>query len=641
MGGAIGGLRMARILVVDDEKEVVYIIKFVLEKAGHTVLTANNGAEALAVLGVEPSDPNAVIPDLVFLDVMMPIMDGHTASIRMLADSRTSKLPIIIETAYGDMLHLFEGAPNIAGYLQKPFNPRQIKEQVERPSPSPRPEMRVLSWPRQTASPLRPRGGDRRQIPEVVWLHRSRPSQASTHRNGPVRRRPKAAKATFEDAPRDPGKAAPRRFGTVSLSLKDYETARECFPWSKKNPKSAYVWWNQQGGFALEREDDLANDLTMAAEADKRDLRVWHRLDKYGPKASAQASGKIHKSIGTEELTPQPQRIVYAGRSSSIRGIARVHPKVDLLMGYSLKEDIQKNDTRGFTYFDVLEQTPSLGVRVRPMKRLDLEAEYGQAYFSDVESLGVGRQNFVRARVAGEWRHPWATFRAKGVRAPYYLRGGFNSTYFKVLRELSASGEIEKAGLGITWLLKGGHTGYSDRTNLVTWGSPAPRSTATISCAPGSPRAMTTTPAPATRRSRFAGYDGGGSPTGIARGLLPARPGLRTTTTTATSSRSLRRGHLLDPFARSSLEYHGEAADYRFPSRDAAPLTGPSTGALLAQDGGGRLVGALAWEHGWRATPAGLRRGGFLAETEHHRTEHFSTQLGAREPSACATNPGP
>ncbi|MFA6318363.1 MAG: response regulator [Elusimicrobiota bacterium] len=123
---------MARILVVDDEKEVVYIIKFVLEKAGHTVVTANNGAEALAVLGIEPSDPGAVVPDLVFLDVMMPIMDGHTAAVRMLADSRTAGLPIIVETAYGDMLHLFEGAPNVAGYLQKPFNPRQIKEQVEK-----------------------------------------------------------------------------------------------------------------------------------------------------------------------------------------------------------------------------------------------------------------------------------------------------------------------------------------------------------------------------------------------------------------------------------------------------------------------------------------------------------------------------
>ncbi|MBI5622247.1 MAG: response regulator [Elusimicrobia bacterium] len=123
---------MARILVVDDEKEVVYIIKFVLEKAGHTVLTANNGAEALAVLGIDPPDAKAQVPDLVFLDVMMPIMDGHTAAVRMLADPRTAKLPIIVETAYGDMLHLFEGAPNIAGYLQKPFNPRQIKEQVEK-----------------------------------------------------------------------------------------------------------------------------------------------------------------------------------------------------------------------------------------------------------------------------------------------------------------------------------------------------------------------------------------------------------------------------------------------------------------------------------------------------------------------------
>ncbi|MBI4676568.1 MAG: response regulator [Elusimicrobia bacterium] len=123
---------MARILVVDDEKEVVYIIRFVLEKAGYTVWTAGNGVEALAVLGIDPPNPDAAVPDLVFLDVMMPVMDGHTASVRMRDDKRTAGLPIIVETAYGDMLHLFEGAPNVVGFLQKPFNPRQINEQVEK-----------------------------------------------------------------------------------------------------------------------------------------------------------------------------------------------------------------------------------------------------------------------------------------------------------------------------------------------------------------------------------------------------------------------------------------------------------------------------------------------------------------------------
>src|SRR5512137_406790 len=129
-----------------------------------------------------------------------------------------------------------------------------------------------------------------------------------------------AAKKTFEamlaEDPESGG--AFEGLGLVSLSLKDYATARECFSkWSKKNPKSAYVWWNlARADSALELEDDLAHDLAMAADADKRDLRVWRRLDGVmGRRPSAQTDGKIYKSIGVEDLdTPHPQRIVYAGR---------------------------------------------------------------------------------------------------------------------------------------------------------------------------------------------------------------------------------------------------------------------------------------------------------------------------------------
>lgn len=122
---------MARILIVDDEKEFVFLVKFLLEKAGHAVSTAANGEEALAALGVEPSDPQAALPELVLLDVMMPIVDGYTVSVKLRENERTAKLPILVVTAHGDTRHLFEGAPNVAGYLQKPFEPKDLRSRIQ------------------------------------------------------------------------------------------------------------------------------------------------------------------------------------------------------------------------------------------------------------------------------------------------------------------------------------------------------------------------------------------------------------------------------------------------------------------------------------------------------------------------------
>jgi tetratricopeptide (TPR) repeat protein len=473
------------------------------------------------------------------------------------------------------------------------------------------------------------------------------PKKVSLYEQGMAQRRSgdlQGARKTFEAMlAEDPESGGGfEGLGLTALSLKDYETARECFSkWSKKNPKSAYVWWNlYRADSALEREDDQAYDLKMAAEADKRDLKVWRRLDGVMRRRdSVQADGRIYKSIGVEDMdTPNPQRIVYAGRSASIRGVARLHPKVDLLMGYSLREDIQKNDTRQFTYFDVLEQTPSLGVRVRPVKRLDLEAEYGQAYFSDVEGLGTGRQNFVRARLAGEWRHPWATFRARAVRAPYYLRGGFSSTYFKVLREMSYLGEVEKDLLGVAWTLRGGHTGYSDRTNLVAWGLSGAKEYGDHLLRAGFSKGYDDyTGASPEGRSRFAGYDGWRvSYRYLREDYYRLDLGYAYSNYyDANKLKSLYGGAVLwVPFARSfSLEYHGETADYRglSPGRRASDWlehwAGPHWRRMVA-DG---WWAHLAWEHAWERDSRGSHQGeATMAETEYYLRDRLMLGLSGR-----------
>ena len=121
---------MARILIVDDEEHIVALMRFILEKSGHAVSSVGNGQEALRVLGVDPSDESAALPDLVILDVMMPIMDGYTAAIAIRNCPRTAALPILVVTAKGDMRHLFEAIPSVAGFFEKPFDPKDLREVI-------------------------------------------------------------------------------------------------------------------------------------------------------------------------------------------------------------------------------------------------------------------------------------------------------------------------------------------------------------------------------------------------------------------------------------------------------------------------------------------------------------------------------
>jgi CheY-like chemotaxis protein len=126
---------LAKILVVDDEPSVVMLMRFVLEKSGHSVTEAHNGQEALKILGVEPEDAGADLPDVVLLDVMMPIMDGLATAQALRGHPRASKVPILVVSAKGDMRGLFEEMPQVAGFFQKPFDPRLLREAIAKAAP--------------------------------------------------------------------------------------------------------------------------------------------------------------------------------------------------------------------------------------------------------------------------------------------------------------------------------------------------------------------------------------------------------------------------------------------------------------------------------------------------------------------------
>ncbi|MCX5789530.1 MAG: response regulator [Elusimicrobia bacterium] len=122
---------MSTILVVDDEPEIVTLLRFVLEKDGYRILEAGNGQIALERLGVQPPDPAALLPDLIILDIMMPVMDGYTLNSRLQKEPKTQTIPILVLTAKGQkMRDLFEMAPNVAAYVQKPFDPKMLRELI-------------------------------------------------------------------------------------------------------------------------------------------------------------------------------------------------------------------------------------------------------------------------------------------------------------------------------------------------------------------------------------------------------------------------------------------------------------------------------------------------------------------------------
>lgn len=117
---------MAKILVVDDEPNIVKLTSFHLRRHGHEVVSADNGAAALV-------SANQERPDLIILDVMMPVMDGFEALRSLRGAEETREIPIIMLTCRNldhDIAHgLMEGADL---YITKPFEMDKLMLAVRR-----------------------------------------------------------------------------------------------------------------------------------------------------------------------------------------------------------------------------------------------------------------------------------------------------------------------------------------------------------------------------------------------------------------------------------------------------------------------------------------------------------------------------
>ncbi|HAZ44652.1 MAG TPA: DNA-binding response regulator [Cyanobacteria bacterium UBA11369] len=114
-----------RLLLIDDDPNLILLVKDYLEFRGYEVVTAENGREALEVLDRE-------MPDLIICDVMMPEMDGYTFVKHVREEPRTSWIPVLFLSAKGQSQDKVKGLNTGADvYMVKPFEPEELVAQVE------------------------------------------------------------------------------------------------------------------------------------------------------------------------------------------------------------------------------------------------------------------------------------------------------------------------------------------------------------------------------------------------------------------------------------------------------------------------------------------------------------------------------
>ena len=116
---------MAKILIAEDERDIRDLVAFTLRFAGHQVVAAINGEEAIQLASTER-------PDLILMDVRMPRMTGYDACRAMKANPRLQPIPVVFLSAKGQENEIQTGLDAGAEeYLLKPFAPDQLTDRVK------------------------------------------------------------------------------------------------------------------------------------------------------------------------------------------------------------------------------------------------------------------------------------------------------------------------------------------------------------------------------------------------------------------------------------------------------------------------------------------------------------------------------
>jgi len=113
-----------RILLVDDNQDILQVISRRLQSWGYETFTADSGEEGLRIAEEQR-------PDLIILDIMMPKMKGRDVCARLKANPKTQQIPVIFLTALGLADHVKAGMDvGAEDYIVKPFQPSELKERI-------------------------------------------------------------------------------------------------------------------------------------------------------------------------------------------------------------------------------------------------------------------------------------------------------------------------------------------------------------------------------------------------------------------------------------------------------------------------------------------------------------------------------
>jgi len=115
-----------QILCVDDENEMIDLIRLILTRRGFEVIGAVNGASALEII-------HEIKPDLILLDLMMPEMDGWEVYQQLKSDESTQNIPVIVVTAKAQSIDRVLGLhiAKVDDYITKPFSPQKLLDSIE------------------------------------------------------------------------------------------------------------------------------------------------------------------------------------------------------------------------------------------------------------------------------------------------------------------------------------------------------------------------------------------------------------------------------------------------------------------------------------------------------------------------------
>ncbi len=115
-----------KIVLAEDEPQIARLVEYKLKKAGYHVICKGNGEEALEAIKAEK-------PDLILLDIMMPIMDGYEVLKRVKEDENLKNIPVVMLTARTQERDVVKGIElGAEDYITKPFHPAELLARVKR-----------------------------------------------------------------------------------------------------------------------------------------------------------------------------------------------------------------------------------------------------------------------------------------------------------------------------------------------------------------------------------------------------------------------------------------------------------------------------------------------------------------------------